>query len=129
MGPNAPDTARVDLRAWIDRLEADPRWTARYRSKRAGRACAPCDLVLLIAPASEYPRSAERARFAGSGSLVDGFVVVVGSVAEVLETLLPIDARALTSEQARALRDHAHAIIMAGPIAHAIRFRAPLNQA
>jgi hypothetical protein len=123
MGSNAPDAARVELCAWIDRLQADPRWTARYRAELAARACDPCDLVLLIAPASEYPRSAARAR------VIDGFVVVVGSVAEVLETLLPIDVRALTSEQARALRDHAHAIIMDGPIAHAIRFRPPINQA
>lgn len=119
MGPNAPDTARVNLRAWIDRLEADPRWTARYRAELAARACEPRDLVLLIAPASEYPRSAARAR------AIDGFVVVVGSVAEVLDTALPINARDLTCEQARALRDHAHAIIMLGPIAHALRFRLP----
>ena len=116
MGPNAPDAARVDLRAWIDRLEADPRWTARYWPKLAARRCEPRDLVLLIAPASEYPRS---------GSVVDGFVVVVGSVGEVLDTALPIDDRVFTSEQARAIRDHAHAVIMAGPIAHALRFRAP----
>jgi hypothetical protein len=119
MGPDAPNAARVDLRAWIDRLEADPRWTARYRAELAARACEPCDLVVLIGPASEYPRSAERAR------VIDGFVVAVGTVAEVLDTILPINTRALTSEQARALRDHAHAIIMAGPNAHAIRFRAP----
>lgn len=125
MGPNAPDAARVDLRAWIDRLEADPRWTARYWRKLAARTCDPRDLVLLIAPASEYPRSADRARYDGSGSVVDGFVVVVGSVGEVLDTALPIDDRVFTSEQARAIRDHAHAIIMAGPIAHALRFRAP----
>ena len=125
MGPIAPNAARVDLRAWIDRLEAEPRWTARYRAELAARACKPCDLVLLIAPASEYPRSADRARFDGCGSLIDGFVVVVGSVGEVLETALPIDARALASAEARALCKHAHAIIMAGPMAHALRFRAP----
>jgi hypothetical protein len=126
MGPNAPAAARVDLSAWIDRLEGDPRWTERYRAKLAARACDPCDLVLLIAPACDYPRSAEHARErGGSGRLVDGFVVVVGSIGEVLETLLPIDARAFTGEQARALRDHAHAVIMDGPIARALRFRAP----
>lgn len=119
MGTGAPHGARLDVRAWIERLESEPRWTARYRGERLWRKCDPCDLVLLLGPAAEYPRSARSAR------VIDGWVVVVGSVAEVLDTLLPINARDLTSEQARALRDHAHAIVIDGFNATAFRFRPP----
>jgi hypothetical protein len=119
MGTGAPSGARSDVRAWIERLEAEPRWTARYRERLAARGCDPCDLVLLLGRADEYPRSARATR------VIDGWVVVVGSVAEVLDTLLPVNERDLTSEQARALRDHAHAIVVEGFTATAFRFRPP----
>jgi hypothetical protein len=120
MGSIVPDGAWAELRPWIDRLETDPAWTAHYRSRLAARACEPCALVQIIAPASEYPRAVMRA------PVVAGYVLIVGSLAEVMGSGLPIvNAPDMTSERARAraLRSHGHALLVEGPRVTAFRFR------
>jgi hypothetical protein len=117
MGANAPTAAPAELRPWIAKLETDRAWTARMRAELAARACEPCDLVLMLAPAAEFPRSAGRFPRVGS------YLVIVGSVREVLDNAIPIVN--LDDLRARDPRDHAHAVLIERACGVPFRFRLP----
>lgn len=87
------------------------------RAELAARACEPCDLVLLIAPVAEYPRSADRFPRIG------GHLAIVGSVREVFDCAIPIVN--LDAMRARDPRDHAHAVLLERACGVAFRFRLP----
>lgn len=102
------------------RLETDPAWSERLRRELVTRECNPCELVLIIARPAEYPRMAQRA------PVIEGSLIVVGTVAEVLESALPIaNLDALIGSVARERREHAHAILLDGVNGSAFRFRVP----
>lgn len=115
-----PAHARSELEAWRVRLETDPAWSERLRRELVTRECNPCELVLIIARPAEYPRMAQRA------PVIEGSLIVVGTVAEVLESALPIaNLDALIGSVARERREHAHAILLDGVNGSAFRFRVP----
>lgn len=90
------------------------------RSELASRECEPCDLVLIIARPAEYPRTAQRS------PVIEGSLIVVGTVAEVMDSALPIaNLEDLIGSAARARREHAHAILLDGVNGSAFRFRLP----
>lgn len=117
MGAPAPASARAELGAWIAKLETDRAWTARLRAELAARACEPCDLVLVLAPVAEFPRSA------GRFPRVGDYLAIVGTVAEVMDCALPVTN--LADMRARDPRDHAHAILIEHALGTAFRFRLP----
>jgi hypothetical protein len=117
MGEPAPASARAELRAWIAKLETDRAWTARMRAELAARACEPCDLVLVLAPAAEFPRSA------GRFPRVGDYLAIVGSVSELMDCAIPVVN--LADVRARDPRDHAHALLIEQALGTAFRFRLP----
>jgi hypothetical protein len=111
------DGAGAKLRAWIDRLEGDGILVAHFRAKLAELACEPCGLAVVFASAADYPRSA------ASMLVHEGHVFALGSVAELLATTLPLDVAELSAERARALPEHAYALLVEGPNTTTFRFR------
>lgn len=118
--PHAPAHAPGVLAEWRARLETDRAWSARLRAELAQRACDPCDLVLIIARPAEYPRMRAHA------PVIEGSLIVVGTVAEVLDSPLPVaNLQDLIGSAAHEQREQAHAILLDGVNGSAFRFTLP----
>lgn len=111
---SAPD---AEIAAWIARLETEPRWTTPLRIERRKRGCEPCDLVLVVALASDFPKTANRYY------RVDGYVIVAGTVGEFFDTALPVSN--LEALRIREPIDRSHAILLVQAHGRAFRFRPP----
>lgn len=111
---SAPD---AELAAWIVRLETEPLWTTPLRIEQRKRACDPCDLVLVVALASDFPKTADRYY------RVSDYVMVAGTVGEFMDTALPVSN--LGDLKIREPIDRAHGIVLVQAHGRAFRFRPP----
>jgi hypothetical protein len=117
MGTRLPAQEHAALAAWIVRLESERVWTDTLRAERAKRACDASELVLVIALAEDFPKTAHRYH------RVRDHVMVVGTVGEFLDTPLPVVN--LDDLRIAEPRNHAHAVVLEGVHGVAIRFRLP----
>lgn len=120
MGTRLPAHEHAALAAWIIRLESERAWTDTLRAERAKRACDASELVLVIALAEDFPKTAHRYH------RVRDHVMVVGTVGEFLDTPLPVSN--LDDLKIAEPRDHAHAVILERACGIAIRFRVPNDE-
>ena len=117
MGKRVPAPAPAAHAAWIARLETDPAWSKPLRIEQRTRACETCELVLIVARAVDYPKTARRYHRVGD------YFTVAATVNEYLDTPLPVSN--LAALRIAEPRDHAHAVILEQAHGVAIRFRVP----
>jgi hypothetical protein len=112
-------TGAAELGAWLRALESERAWSERLRAERKLRACNFSDLVIVVAKACEYPRTALIA------ARVNSYLVVTGSVDDLLGSGLPLRGLDALECDRSAHPEHAHAAIIEGPGGSVLRFRVP----